>query len=262
MNASIHVAFSVYALIQITALNFNIDYDVNLSFVTFFGTIVTYNFIKYGSKAKKYFLVEEGQDKIIQLFSVFSGISMLFFVFKLDSKTLLGLAFLTLISILYIVPFYAPQKNFRNLKGIKIYIVALVWSGTTVFLPLLNDISFINNDILIEGIQRFLFVLVIMLPFEIRDLQVDDHSLYTIPQRIGVKKTKKLGIFLILLFWILTFFKDYFLWKNVMVLFIVKTAVIFFVINAKKHQSKYYSGLFVESLPILWWAGIKIISLN
>ena len=36
-------------------------------------------------------------------------------------------------------------------------------------------------------------VFVLTLPFEIRDLQYDDSTLETLPQRVGVKKTKIIG---------------------------------------------------------------------
>ena len=48
-----------------------------------------------------------------------------------------------------------------------------------------------------------------MLPFEIRDMQYDSLKLSTIPQRIGVMKTKIIGVFM-LLFFLLEFFKDEF----------------------------------------------------
>lgn len=258
LNASIHVALAVYALVQITALNFHFEYNADLSFVTFFGTIVTYNFIKYGSRAKKYFIVEKEHHKAIQLFSFLAGICMLFFVFRLPLSVIIGLGVLTFISVLYIIPFYTQKKGFRNFIGIKIYIVALVWSGTTVLLPVLNENSAVTNDVVVEMIQRFLFVLVVILPFEIRDMAIDQESLHTIPQQIGVKNTKILGVFLIVIFLALEFFKDEFFLSNVFSLLIVKAAVIFLLVFSKRKQSKYYSSFYVEGIPLIWW-GIKVI---
>ena len=35
--------------------------------------------------------------------------------------------------------FYRSKKKLRSISGLKIYIIAIVWSGVTVFLPLIND---------------------------------------------------------------------------------------------------------------------------
>ncbi|NER15130.1 hypothetical protein GWK08_16870 [Leptobacterium flavescens] len=257
LNASIHVALAVYALVQVTFLNFGLAYDPALSFVTFFGTIVTYNFIKYGSRAKHYVIVEQDQDKIVQYFSVLCGLAMLYFAFQLPLEILIGFGLLALVSALYVIPVYSNKKSIRNLHGIKIYIVALVWSGTTVFLPIIGEGRAISHDVIVEGVQRFLFVLTITLPFEIRDLAVDSRELSTIPQLIGVKRTKILGVILMIIFFFLEFFKDEFSLENVVTLGIIETAVILFLLFSGREQSKYYSGFFVESLPLIWW-GAKV----
>ena len=257
LNASIHVAFSVLALLCISIKTFNIPEDKNLIFATFFGTIVIYNFIKYGSRAKQYFYVERRYEKIIQFFSFFSAISACFFLIKLDSPSVfISLLILGLISILYVVPFYNFKINLRNLSGAKIFIVAFVWAGCTVLLPLFNEALYYSNDIVITYIQRFLFVIVITLPFEIRDMSKDAINLHTIPQLLGIRRTKILGTVLILLFWGLEFFKDDFNYKNLFILLLIKTTVILFLLFSKSNQSKYYSSFYVESIPILWWAAI------
>lgn len=258
INASLHVALAVFALTEISYLNLNIPNNINLGFVTFFGTIVIYNFIKYGSNAKKYFLVENQHQKIIQLLSILAGLCLLFFISKLRIETLYILGTLCAISILYIIPFHTSVKNFRSLNGVKIYIVALVWSGTTVLLPVINAKIPFTNDIIFEIIQRFLFVFVLTLPFEIRDLNVDKLHLNTIPQLIGVNKTKVLGIILIMIFFGLSFFKSTYNIKETLVLLIITVIVIIALLFTEKKQATFYSSFLVESIPLIWW-GIKIL---
>jgi len=91
-----------------------------------------------------------------------------------------------------------------------------------------------------------------MLPFEIRDLNYDNLKLSTIPQKIGVKKTKIIGFWLLMGFILLEFFKDELSNNDVIVTLITVFITLLFVIGSNKNQSKYYSAFWVESLPLVW----------
>lgn len=70
LDASIHVAFAVSSLLLITTLFLNISPEQHLIQFVFFGTIPTYNFIKYGVEAEKYILLENHYHRQIQIFSL------------------------------------------------------------------------------------------------------------------------------------------------------------------------------------------------
>ncbi len=59
LDTSIHVAFAVISLLLITNLHLNILPDQHLILFVFFGTIPSYNFVKYGVDAKISFLFSE-----------------------------------------------------------------------------------------------------------------------------------------------------------------------------------------------------------
>ena len=106
--------------------------------------------------------------------------------------------------------------------------------------------------------QRFLIVVVLILPFDIRDVKFDAISLQTIPKKIGVEKTKKLGLILL----IFTLLLEYLLStpnlsKNSFLLFFSLTVIL--LMRAKMKQSKYYSSFWVELIPVFWWFFILII---
>jgi len=92
----------------------------------------------------------------------------------------------------------------------------------------------------------------LMLPFEIRDLNYDSLKLATIPQKIGIKKTKTIGVFLLIVFFFLEYFKDELKGDSILVLLIVLFVTLLLMIFSNKNQSKYYSAFFVESVPIIW----------
>ena len=148
--------------------------------------------------------------------------------------------------------FVDDQSNLRQISGLKVYVIALVWSLSTVILPLIQNEIEINTDVIITCIQRFCYIIVLMLPFEIRDLNYDSVKLGTIPQRIGVKRTKVIGILLLMPFFFLEYFKDEIDSKSILILLMITFVTAIFLVFSNKNQSKYYSAFWVESLPVLW----------
>ena len=258
LNSSIHVALAVYALTWITLIQFGLNYDENVLCFVFFATITGYNFVKYFGVAKFHHRSLAGWLKVIQLFSLIAFMAMSYYAFQLEMKTLLLLSVLGLVTFLYAMPlipmryFRDSQKNLREIGGLKVYVIALVWTFTTVILPLIDNGISLNTDIVITCVQRFVFVIVLMLPFEIRDLNYDSLKLSTIPQKIGIKKTKIIGVLLLMLFFVLEYFKDDLTSDSVLSVLIILFITLLFVMFSNKNQSKYYSAFWVESVPIVW----------
>ncbi|WP_339626423.1 hypothetical protein [uncultured Winogradskyella sp.] len=165
---------------------------------------------------------------------------------------------LAIITFLYAIPLiprkyvFDEQQKLRDIGGLKVYVIALVWMLTTVILPLIENDKSLNTDVLITSMQRFCFIIVLMLPFEIRDLNYDSLKLSTIPQKIGVKRTKICGVLLLMVFMMLEFFKDELSTIAVISTLIIVFVTLLFLVFSHKNQSKYYSAFFVESLPVVW----------
>lgn len=267
INSSIHVALSVFSLAWITLLEFELPYDKNVLFFIFFASITGYNFVKFFGLAKFHHRSLATWLKYIQLFSLVCFLLMCYYVLQLEQTTLVYISVFGVVTFLYAIPFL-PKKifldekqNLRSLSGLKVYVIALVWCGVTVFLPLANADFLMNWDVSITAIQRFVFVLVLMLPFEIRDLQYDSVKLATIPQQIGVKKTKLIGVLLLMVFFFLDYLKDDMQLMNLLVLLAITAITLLSVVMAKKEQSKYYSAFFVEGIPVLWLLLVLVFQL-
>jgi len=155
--------------------------------------------------------------------------------------------------------FLDNQKNLRSIGGLKIYVIAIVWTGVTVFLPLLNNQFEVADDVIITAIQRFLFVLVLMLPFEIRDLNYDSLKLATIPQKIGVKLTKFIGLLLLIVCYFLNYFKDDISPSVLVSSLIISLITLLFLVGAKQNQNNYYSAFWVERIPLIWLGVLLLI---
>jgi len=262
------VAISVTALLGVTYLNLEVAVGNNLLCFIFFGTIFGYNFIKYFEKEqvggldfgtkeiRKQFERLTIRKKITFLLSVISALISAVLFFKLEIKTQLALIIPSVLTFCYAVSL--GYRTLRNISGIKIYVVALVWTITSVLLPVLESEIELSSDIWILLFQRLVFVVVLILPFEIRDLSVDDKNLGTLPQGIGVRNTKFYGILLLMVFFFLEFFKDELFEANLIVIPIVFLITMLFLVLSKENQSNYYSSFFVEGIPIIWFALLMI----
>jgi hypothetical protein len=252
LNASIHVAFSVYMLVRITEFYFGLSYNENLNYFIFYGTITGYNFVKYAGVAKLHHRSLTNSLKIIQIFSFFCFLAMCFYAYKVPIKTLLYCIPLEMLTLLYAIPFLSGfHKNLREVSYLKIVVVALVWSGFTVLIPVLDAGLEFSLQLVLVAIQRFLIVVVLILPFDIRDVKYDAISLQTIPKKIGVKKTKKLGVALLVFILVIEFISSAeIVTKAPFMIFFFLVLVL--LMRAKRNQPKYYSSLLVESLPLIW----------
>jgi len=257
INSSIHVALAVVSLSWITLLEFDLPLDKNLLAFIFCASITGYNFVKYFGLAKFHHRSLANWLKYIQVFSALSFILMCYYTFQLQVKSILYFAGIGLVTFLYAIPFlprrflYDEKQNLRSIGGLKIYIIGLVWACVTVILPLLNYGLPIFKEEIITSVQRFIIVIVLTLPFEIRDLQFDSLKLATIPQKIGERMTKVIGMILLVLFYTLEYFKHEVESTRVVTL-IITFITLLFLVMARKYQGKYYSSFWVEGIPIVW----------
>lgn len=258
INSSIHVALAVLSLSWITLLEFDIPFERDVLYFIFFATITGYNFVKYFELAKFHHRRLANWLKLIQIFSLLCFIGLCYYTCQLKSTTLIYGFGVGIITVLYATPFIPKRllmdkkESLRGISGLKIYVIALVWVGVTVFIPLINVNFQINYDIIITALQRFLYVIVLMFPFEIRDMQFDNMKLSTIPQQIGLKNTKAIGLLLLVFFFFLEFLKDDVNTKRIVILIVVIFATLLFLVFSQEHRPKYYSSFWVEGIPILW----------
>lgn len=258
IHSSIHVAVSAVSLTWITFLEFHMPCDSYLLLVVFFASITGYNFVKYFGIAKFHHRSLAGWLKAIQIFSLFCFIFLGYCALQLHVDAILFIGCLGLATFLYAIPFlptyfYLDDKqNLRNIGGLKVYIIALVWTGVTVCLPIINNEQAIGEATIITGIQRFIFIIALMIPFEIRDLKYDSLKLATLPQKMGVRQTKGMGMLLLVLFFFLEFFKHETSYEILIITGLIAFIISVFIIYSKKEQGKYYCSFWVESIPIIW----------
>jgi hypothetical protein len=107
--------------------------------------------------------------------------------------------------------------------------------------------------------QRFILIFVLILIFEIIDLKLDDPHLKTVPQQIGVTKTKRVGVILMVLFVLLEFLSPDFRLEFFALKLALALTTILFLLFSNENRSRYYASFWVESIPIFWWLVVVMI---
>lgn len=252
INSSIHVALAVLSFCVLTAYGCDLSLSTHFYVSVFCASVSGYNFVKYFGLAKFHYRSLTTKLKYIQLVSVLSLMGFVYVFFQLQQSSQILFVFLGLITFFYAIPMGVKvPKNLRSIGGVKIYIIAFVWAITTVVLPILESKLALNTDHWILVGQRICIVIVLMLPFEIRDLDIDQVQLSTIPQKIGILNTKIIGYALLGDSILLEFFKHQFNQNNFLTVCFIGVLSAVFLAKSKKRQRRYYAAFWVESIPIL-----------
>ncbi|MEP2935823.1 MAG: hypothetical protein ABJM06_14580 [Gilvibacter sp.] len=251
ITSSIHVALAIVALCLIAIKSLGLAIDFTLIAYIFLASVSGYNFIKYAEVAKWYHRSLPQEVRGIQIFSFLVFVALVYVAFKLPLPTLYASGALAVITFFYAVPLLPTKNTLRGIKGLKIYVIALVWALTAVLLPLANAGGQAHLDAILLTAQLFLWVVALTIPFELRDLQSDSPLLYTIPQLIGSKNAVRVGVLLYLLIWVLEGFKHEVSNGLLLCWMVVTVLGIWALFKARRDQSLYFASFWVEGIPIL-----------
>lgn len=259
INSSIHVAIAIACLTAVTALSFRIPLDNKLLLFIFLASVTSYNFIKYAGIAKLHHFSLARNIRVIQIFSFLVFLGLIFSAFLQSIPVLLLGGLMAIFTGLYALPVFNQKRNLRALPGVKIYIIAFVVSTVTVLMPLIDHQSIFERDVILEFLQRFLIVIALVLPFEIRDLNYDMAQLGTIPQVIGVKRTKIIGYILAVCTVIAEFLKDITFFASIIGVLAVALMAVIALKNSTIRQGRYFASFWVEAVPIFWFLILLVL---
>lgn len=260
LKSSTHVSLAVMAFAGITMLQFDIETNPDLLIFIFLGTVTGYNFVKYMAIAKLHHFSLSKSLRAIQIFSFFCFAGLLLTAMKLPGPVLWAAAALGGLNVIYALPLFSGKPNLRSITGVKIFIIALVWTGVTVWLPILDAQLSLSAAIGIASVQRFLFVMVLILPFDIRDVGEDTKQLGTVPQLVGIENTRNIGILLLVIILLLELIQPIHGGSQFIVLFTTSILTAWLIHRSAYSQNKYLTSFWVEGVPIFWWFLLLIIN--
>ena len=251
INSSIHVALAVVSLFMISTLILNISVENELICFVFFATISCYNVLKFGPRLYKW-QKERPQRNAIAILSLLATFLTGFYAIALPRQVWPLLSLVLVLMAFYMLPVFPRDRNLRSLGIVKVLLVAACWTCITLLLPVISAHRELDWDIGILTTQRFLLIIALIIPFEIRDMHFDPPDIKTIPRRIGVKTTKILGVLLAILSLLLCFLRDEVSTAEIQGRLLMTLVLSLLIIRTPADPSKYYASFGVESLPILW----------
>jgi 4-hydroxybenzoate polyprenyltransferase len=227
-------------------------------FIIFFATLFEYNLHrlitvitnKEALNSDKHRWVKENLKKfyVVVIMSV-AGFIFAAFLAKID--VLIAFAPIALITLFYTIPVFVNKKNIFRLREIpylKIFLIAFVWSTSTILLPVIQS-GFIFNKvhIFLMLLERFFFVFAITIPFDIRDIEADKQAgLKTIPLLFDKNKSQFISCISLIIFIVIAFYdyQDKSSWYIIIALSLSTISTyIFLSLNKIKNLTYYYYGI-------------------
>lgn len=245
------------SLAFVSMYNFDNQDIENAPLFIFFSTVFAYHFIRIfencecTTKAVIFYL--RTQSLAVSVVGVGAFLGVLFYAYKIGLQHLWIVFPSTFIILWYAVPIFkhnGRKVTLRSYPMLKIGSIALVCSMITVLFPLQEQLN--DWHVWLEFVQRFILVMVLIIPFDIRDIEVDDVRLKTIPQLKGIPKAKKIGVQLLLGFFVLTFLKTPIRAEIVFAELMIFIITLLLLVKTEQQQSKYYASFWVEAIPIFW----------
>jgi len=251
INSSLHVSFCIISYIITIKLINGFPYDwENISFV-FFTTFFTYNFIKF---YESLISINRPISFVLKLFFTKAFIAFLisfYLFFDLPNSKQITVLITSVLTVLYTMPFIS-KFTLRGNPIIKIFTVTFCWTMMIVVFPFFEMMD--SYNMFYYSLLIFCLVTAQMIPFEIRDKHKDMYNVKTIVHIYGIKNSKILGYFILMIAMTLTILTYYLsgdtVLKNSTTLIILVTGVLIYLSSEK--QNKYYSSFIVESVPVIW----------
>ena len=173
---------------------------------------------------------------------------------------------LGLVALAYTIPIVRKEANKIRIREIglwKIFLIASVWTGMTVILPAVHlygfEQIFALNSLQL-AIGRFLFILAITIPFDIRDLANDAHKgVRTIPSVLGWKRSVLFSQVLLVAFLLLIWFR---LGANhpFFIGYAISTIItMIFVAIASPKRSDFYCSFWLEGTMLLQFLAVLLL---
>lgn len=248
------ISLGAALLAILSTLYFTQQIDILLAFFCFGSTLATYNFHRWfgpGMQCKDEKFVFILLGSIIAVLALILGANLRVLPFVLLAAAL---------SLLYIVPFGRGSsstkitRNLRERSGFKLWIIAFTWAIATTIIPNFWILEKAEIVLIWVFLERFFFIAGITIPFDIRDVYLDQSDMKTYPQKVGEGKSKALAIILILLsisFTALIFSDDFgrISLSPIGLAYGISYGIsILLILKANTHRPKWYFSLFMDGL--------------
>ncbi|NEU08717.1 hypothetical protein GZH53_10375 [Flavihumibacter sp. R14] len=274
--SNLFIALCAVAQGMVTYMLLGVKPEKYILALLFFATLAQYNFSilltkpknPQGSKFRRVRWIFSHYRLMISI-TIISVLSLIPLILFLSVPSQILLFFLGVLSVAYGLPifsFHDKKFGLRNIPGIKLFLISLVWSLSTVLLPILElestDILHITNrNAILLIAKRFLFIAAITIPFDIRDLFQDRSSaLKTIPVMLGEKKAYLFCQALLVAYLVLLFLFSESFDKNFVALTLTILLSGWLIFKSNFVRNEYYYFLYLDGTLILQFLLVYLAS--
>lgn len=245
-------------------------YSYTINLFVFFATLFAYNFQRLVGMEVQGELSHRQQwlqkhKKWLWLITIVSAIATVYFGLSLSVSSLVLLLPLGAIAVMYplaVIPFKGKMLRLREVPGIKIFLIALVWALVTVGLLVEEHQLVWTIDVWILFLHRLFFVFAIIIPFDIRDLKYDSLELKTIPAVLGEEKARYVAYAALAAYELLVIaqfiFGDFIVWQSLIALLSVSAITAYLIYRSTTDRGEYHFAFWVEGASVLMYLFLQI----
>ena len=215
--------------------------------IVFFGTLAIYNFTRVKESSDFWKFPPKNRTRILLTYVGLICTLACVILRGFDMRTFLYLGVLGLISLCYSLPF--SNLGLRTVPFLKLFLIAFVWAGSSVGLLLVVHHELVSYQLLMVAVG--LFVIGITIPFDIRDNLTDEKELKTIPQIIGLKKSKWVAVCCLFLSGFF-FFLEFEVLNSMVIQWLISLFIpLVLVLKTTDQKSNFYYSFWVESCSLI-----------
>ena len=160
------------------------------------------------------------------------------------------------LSLAYALPVFPGKKRLRDYPYIKIFLIGSLWTLLTIGIPVMHANTYSWYVITLLLLERFLFIFSLTIPFDLRDIRVDqEHKVWTIPMVLGIKWAKRLSMGLLLaallLLGLLVYYFQVWSPRAYSILILTYGAAGWLIYKSKSQGSDYFFSIFIDGVMIL-----------
>lgn len=168
--------------------------------LVFGATLSTYALLQWRSQHKN--LRFQGHWSLVWALLILWGISMVFReTAKLPAPAMIVLGSAFVLALGYTFPLPGTGRSLRQWPYAKVFLIAAVWTMATAWLPFMAlhpetgwTLPALESLTLFLA-ARFLFIVAITLPFDLRDQEADRREgILTLPMRLGWPATRRIAL--------------------------------------------------------------------
>ena len=233
--------------------------DLPFYLFVFGATLVQYNMhylFKTTAVANSGRLQWSVKNKSIHKILIALGVALILYgLFSFQVRHFIFLVALGAVSFLYSFPFlpFTNKKRIKDFGLLKIITLSLLWTLVTVWFPL-DEVKFSGLSFQLIFVRRFVFIFLLCLLFDIRDIEVDRReNIATLSVQLGIKKSYTLCYVLLIIFAVLSIIQFIYLPDAPqLIAMLVSAAATWMVIEfSKKNKSDVFYLACVDGMMLL-----------